>query len=86
MPTQVDVDDDCGHSLDVDPLDVTKSDKTTYNLVVWSMRLRPIIKPMILISICCMVYLLVLHPFLEVDVQLLENTFISGYREGIGFF
>lgn len=49
---------------------------------LWDLRTKPYSKLRISIPLCHLFLLPLLRPILEVDVQLLENEFINGYREG----
>ena len=54
---------------------------TDFNLVIYALCIRPLGKPCISVPICHLVSLPLVRPILEVDVQLLENEFVNGYRE-----
>ena len=44
--------------------------------------MKPFSKSRFLIPLCWLIPLHVVRPILEIDVQLLENEFVNGYREG----
>ena len=74
------VDDVCEDSSYEGPLDTSKSNKTNSNSMKGSIFLRPINKYRLSILLCCLKTLGKVRPILEVDVQLLENDFVNGYR------
>jgi len=59
-----------------------KLEKTDFNSVINSLRIRPLSKSRLSIPICRLEPLPLVRPILEFDVQLLENEFLNGYREG----
>jgi hypothetical protein len=59
-----------------------KLEKTDFNSVINGLRIRPLSKSRLSIPICRLEPLPLVRPILEFDVQLLENEFLNGYREG----
>jgi hypothetical protein len=57
-------------------------EKTDFNSVINGLRIRPLSKSCLSISLCRLEPLPLVRPILEFDVQLLENEFLNGYREG----
>lgn len=55
--------------------------KTNFNLVSSSLHFRPFGKLCLSIPIYSFVSMPLIHPILEVDVQLLGNEFVNGCRE-----
>lgn len=56
--------------------------KMDFDLVISSLRFRPLGESCLSIPIYRFVSLLLVHPILEVNVQLLEREFVNGCREG----
>ena len=56
--------------------------KRNCNSIVNGLRVRLLFKFCLSIRICCLEPLPLIRPILEFDVQLLENKFFNGYKEG----
>ena len=59
-----------------------KLEKTNFNYVINGLRIRPHSKSHLSIPICRLEPLPLVRPILKSDVQLLENEYLNGYREG----
>ena len=59
-----------------------KLEKTYFNSVINGLRIRPLPKSHLSILICRLEPLPLVRKILECDVQLLENEFLNGYRDG----
>lgn len=55
---------------------------TNFNSLIGGLRMKPFSKSRFSIPLCRLIPLPVVRPILEIDVQLLENEFVNGYREG----
>ena len=55
---------------------------TNFNSLIGGLRMKPFSKSRFSIPLCRLIPLSVVRPILEIDVQLLENEFVNGYREG----
>ena len=59
-----------------------KLKKINFNSVINGLRIRPLSKSRLSIPICHLESLPLVRPFLKYDIQLFENEFLNGYREG----
>lgn len=59
-----------------------ESKKIDLNLVISNLRMRSLSEPCLSNPICCLEPFPLVEPILEVDVQLLKNKCVGGYREG----
>ena len=59
-----------------------KLEKIDFNFVINALQIRPLSKSRSSIPICCLEPLPLVRPIFEFDVQLFDNEFFNGYREG----
>ena len=55
---------------------------TNFNSLIGRLRMKPLSNSRFLIPLCRLIPLSIVRPILEIDVQLLKNEFVNGYREG----
>jgi hypothetical protein len=82
-------DDDGGTRLPNDLLNVEDTmshmrylQNTNFNYLIGGLRMKPFSKSRVSIPLCRLISLPIVRPILAIDVQLLENEFVNGYRKG----
>ena len=63
-------------------MDARRLKRTDFNSIINQLRMTPHAKSRFFVPLCRLVVLPLVRPILEGDVQLLENEFSNGYREG----
>lgn len=82
-------DDDGGQLLPNKLLDVEETmshmrnlQNTNFNYLIGGLRMKPLSNSRFLLPLCRLILLSVVRPILKIDVQLLKNKFVNGYRKG----